>query len=130
MTRLSDGLPGSWRLISRIDTGPDGERRPEPVLGEDPVALLIYDRSGHFSAQFMRRDRTGAAGFDAYFGTYEVDDATGTVTQSLAGALNPALVGAVLTRTMNLEGDSLTIRLDTVVGGTAVVRTLTWVRVG
>jgi hypothetical protein len=124
---LSANLPGSWRLLSRIDIGPDGERRVEPGLGEDPVALLIYDRSGNFSAQFMRRGRKGRAGFDAYFGTYEVDDATGEVTQRLDGALDPAMVGAVLTRTMALEGDRLTIRLDV---GPGVIRTLTWTRVG
>ena len=55
---LSTSLPGTWQLTSRIDVTASGERRPEPSLGEDPVALLIYDRSGHFAAQFMRRDRS------------------------------------------------------------------------
>src|SRR5215475_2760640 len=100
---LSVSLPGTWLLVSRIDLGADGARRPEPSLGEDPVALLIYDRSSHFAAQFMRRDRSvdvpdgpsGAknnsraqGGYDAYFGTYTIDDATGAVTQRLTGALS------------------------------------------
>lgn len=55
---LSATLPGTWQLLSRIDVTATGERRPEPSLGEDPVALLIYDRGGHFAAQFMRRDRS------------------------------------------------------------------------
>jgi hypothetical protein len=124
---LSTDLPGSWRLLSRIDTTATGERRVEPGLGEDPIALLTYDRAGNFSAQFMRRGRTGREGFDAYFGSYDVDDATGEVTQRLDGALDPAMVGAVLTRTMSLDGDSLTIRLDV---GPGVVRTLVWTRIG
>jgi hypothetical protein len=143
---LSTALPGTWQLLSRIDVTASGERRTEPSLGEDPVALLIYDRGGNFAAQFMRRDRSadvpdgpGAArnnsraqgGYDAYFGTYTIDDEKGTVTQRLTGALSRENVGLVLTRTMEVEGDTLTIRLDTnAADGTPVTRTLTWRRVG
>ena len=143
---LSATLPGSWQLLSRIDITAAGERRPEPSLGEDPVALLIYDRGGNFAAQFMRRDRSidapdgpGAArnnsraqgGYDAYFGTYTIDDATGAVTQRLTGALSRENVGLVLTRVMEVEGDTLVIKLDTnAADGMPVTRTLTWRRVG
>jgi hypothetical protein len=143
---LSATLPGTWQLLSRIDITAAGERRPEPSLGEDPVALLIYDRSGHFAAQFMRRDRSvdvpdgpsGArnnsraqGGYDAYFGTYTIDDKAGAVTQRLTGALSPENVGLVLTRAMEVEGDTLVIKLDTnAADGTPVTRTLTWRRVG
>ena len=143
---LSETLPGTWQLVSRIDTTASGERRAEPALGDDPIALLIYDRNGHFAAQFMRRDRSVAVpdgpsgaknnsraqgGYDAYFGTYTIDDAQGTVTQHLLGALSREHVGAVLTRAMHVQGDSLVIKLETsAADGTAVVRTLTWRRVG
>jgi len=143
---LSATLPGTWSLLSRIDVTASGERRPEPSLGEDPVALLIYDRMGNFAAQFMRRDRTGAVpdgpsgaannsraqgGYDAYFGTYAVDDATGQVTQVLQAALSAEHVGATVTRTMEVQGDRLVIALDTAsADGTSVTRTLTWRRVG
>lgn len=146
MTPLSARLPGTWRLLSRIDVTAAGERRPEPSLGEDPEALLIYDRAGHFAAQFMRRDRSvevpdapGGAknnsraqgGYDAYFGTYTIDDEHSTVTQCLLGALSRENVGAVLTRAMDVRDDTLIIRLDTAAAdGTAVTRTLTWTRVG
>ncbi len=142
---LSAMLPGTWQLLSRIDITA-GERRSEPSLGDDPHALLIYDRSGHFSAQFMRRDRSGdvpdgpsgaknnsraQGGYDAYFGTYTVDDESSTVTQHLLGALSRESVGAVLTRAMDVQGDTLVIRLETTAAdGTAVLRTLTWQRVG
>lgn len=143
---LSERLPGSWQLLSRIDVTADGVQYPDPALGSDPVALLIYDRSGHFSAQFMKRDRTervadgpsGArnntqarGGYDAYFGSYSVDDASGQVTQELWGALSDTHVGAVLSREMKVEGDRLIIELDTNAwDGTPVTRTLTWQRVG
>ena len=143
---LSATLPGTWQLQSRIDVTESGERRPEPSLGEDPVALLIYDRSGHFAAQFMRRDRSvmipdgpGGAknnsraqgGYDAYFGTYTIDDEKAAVTQTLLAALSPENVGAVLTRAMEVQDDTLIIRLETTAAdGAAVTRTLTWQRVG
>ena len=145
-TRLSSRLPGTWRLRSRIDVGADGRVHPDPALGSDPIALLIYDRAGHFSAQFMKRDRDGGVadgapravnntqaqgGYDAYFGTYRVDDATGMVTQTLLGSLSRSHVGAVLSRVMAVENGQLVISLDTTaVDGTAVTRTLTWDRVG
>ena len=143
---LSAALPGTWQLLSRIDVTVSGQRKAEPSLGDDPVALLIYDRAGHFAAQFMRRDRSAVVadapgsgnnnsrardGYDAYFGNYSVDDAAGTVTQRLHGALSRENVGAVLTRAMQVNGDQLVIRLQTTApDGTEVTRTLTWRRVG
>lgn len=141
---LSKDLPGTWLLQSRVDVTRDGVRHPDPLLGEDPVALLIYDRTGHFAAQFMKRDRTtlvpsgpasarnntqAQGGYDAYFGTYRVDDTTGVVTQQLMGSLAPGNVGMVLSRAMQVQGDTLTIELETTAAdGTPVVRTLTWRR--
>jgi hypothetical protein len=133
-------------LLSRIDVTAGGERRLEPSLGEDPLALLIYDGGGNFAAQFMRRDRSvvvpdgpsqaknnsrAQGGYDAYFGTYSIDDTNGTVTQHLLGALSRENVGAVLTRAMDVQGDTLVIRIDTTAAdGAPVTRTLTWERVG
>jgi hypothetical protein len=143
---LSVTLPGTWELLSRIDVTEAGVIQPEPDLGQDPVALLIYDRAGHFAAQFMKRDRSAAdliasgrtgannsravGGYDAYFGTYVVDDDNNTVTQRLLGSLSPENVGLTLTQEMVVAGDQLVISLRTTVAGEAVTRTLTWRRVG
>ena len=142
---LSSELPGTWLLESRVDVTPAGKRHPDPLLGDDPVALLIYDRTGHFSAQFMKRNRSAdvqtapanaknntqaRGGYDAYFGTYSVDDAKGLVTQQLMGSLSAANVGMVLTRAMEVRGTTLLIKLETTAAdGTPVIRTLTWRRV-
>lgn len=142
---LSADLIGTWELLSREDRTPAGDLRIDPSLGADPIALLIYDGHGHFAAQFMKRDRTGSetdiasrgpnnsrarGGYDAYFGTYSVDDANGTVTQRLTGALSPENVGHVLTRAMTVTGDELMIRLETATAnGEPVVRSLRWRRV-
>lgn len=143
---LSAALVGTWQLESRTDRTQSGERRSEPSLGADPIALLYYDASGHFAAQFMKRQRDGAGvntaasasnntraigGYDAYFGTYTVDDATGTVTQTLVGALARENVGHLVTREMRVTGDTLTIELETTSpDGERVTRTLIWKRIG
>ena len=146
LAALSAVLPGTWELMSRVDMNDSGEPREEPTLGNDPIALLFYDKSGHFAAQFMKRDRsttfevtaTGSmnnsraqGGYDAYFGTYSVDDRLGTVTQRLLGALSQENVGEELTRSMEVKGNTLTIELQTKsVLGEQVKRTLIWRRVG
>lgn len=147
MNGLSARLVGTWELVTREDHTVTGEPRVDPSLGANPIALLIYDRNGHFAAQFMKRDRTlvtdtgpaaagpnnsrARGGYDAYFGTYSVDDAQDTVTQRLTGALSPENVGQVLTRHMIVNGDELTIRIETASAtGEPVIRTLRWRRVG
>ena len=131
--------------MSREDHTAAGEPRVDPGLGADPIALLAYDAAGNFTAQFMKRDRstgvvvaTGRAslnnsaavnGYDAYFGTYTVDEASGSVTQLLEGALSPSDVGMIVTREMRIEEDRLIIRLATTsADGETITRTLIWLR--
>jgi hypothetical protein len=60
-----------------------------------------------------------------------VDDTRGTVTQRLVGALSPENVGHTLTRAMTVNGDELTIQLDTTtIQGELITRLLRWRRVG
>lgn len=146
LAKLSSELIGTWKLLSREDRTRGGELRVDPALGADPVAILTYDRGGYFAAQFMKRERDPNSevviakagsnnsrtigGYDAYFGTYTVDDADGTVTQQLEGSLSPETVGLVLTRAMTVKGDELVIQLETTsVEGEPVIRTLKWQRV-
>jgi hypothetical protein len=142
---LARDILGTWRLESRVDVNATGERRLDPGLGADPLGLLVYDAGGNFAAQFMRRDRSDPAspatagganntsavgGYDAYFGTYEVDEANGTVTQTLLAALSPDNVGMVVTRRLEVDGDRLAIVLPTTrADGEQITRTLTWTRV-
>ena len=145
---LGKALIGSWELYFREDRTESGELHPDPSLGADPTGLLVYDSGGRFSAQFMRRDRRASEsaareppssghnnsravnGYDAYFGRYTVDEATGLVTQTLDGALAVENVGVVVTRRLQVTGDGLMLRLPTTaVDGTPVVRTLKWRRV-
>jgi hypothetical protein len=123
----------------------------ESSSGAVSIALLVYDGHGNFTAQFMARDRrpevlssepadAGApapnnsrsvGGYDAYFGRYVVDDEAGRVTQTLVGSLAPENVGQVLSRDMTVEGDELTIRLETATDdGEPALMTLVWRRIG
>jgi hypothetical protein len=144
--KLENKIQGTWWLLSREDHTKDGEKRIDPILGSDPVAILVY-ANNHFAAQFMRRDRnadsiiaaTGAGqnntsaigGYDAYFGTYEVNDGTNHVAHTLVGSINPANIGMTVYRDLHVDDDRLTIQLETTSQkGEPVTRTLTWKRIG
>jgi uncharacterized cupin superfamily protein len=143
------GLVGTWQLVSRIDRDASGAVIPEPDLGSDPVGYLMYDAKGHVSAQLMARHRAGTSaatvtseansnnpahigGYDSYFGRYEVDRKTHTVTHILDGALSPADIGRRLTRQFELAGDTLTYTITFEPGTQAsgkITRTIVWHRV-
>ncbi len=119
---------GVWWLISREDRAADGSIRIDPTLGPDAKGILTY-ANGRFAAQFMKRDRsdvsdtgnptlgknnTGAVGgYDAYFGTYSVNEETGDVLHCLEGALTAENVGMEVSRTLAVNDDSLVIQLET-----------------
>jgi Lipocalin-like domain len=143
---LADKLVGSWELVSRIDRTAAGRERVEPSLGSDPVAFLVFDRAGRFAAQFMKRERgaeievaasaaiknnsRAQGGYDAYFGSYLVEEDGRTVSTRLIGALSRENVGQVFRRRMAVESDTLIIELDTTTSaGEPVTRTLRWKRV-
>ena len=145
MKTLASQLIGSWQLLSREDRTAAGQRRIDPSLGADPVAILFYDAAGNFAAQFMKRDRSSAeaavtreasannsaavCGYDAYFGKYSVDVASRSVTQVLEGSLSPGDVGKTVTRKMHVDADTLTIELATTSSeGEPLTRTLIWRR--
>jgi len=143
---LSKLLVGTWEVVTRIDRTPDGIEVEEPSLGTDPVALIMFDARGRFAAQFMKRravtigetlppgraapnNSRAVNGYDAYFGTYKVDDDKALVTLTLTGALSRENVGMSLTREMAVTGDRLVIRVPTATpDGSPVVRTLTCTR--
>jgi lipocalin-like protein len=143
---LARNMIGVWWLLSRIDLAADGSLRIDPALGAEPFGILTYAPS-HFAAQFMKRDRstdfeaetsvqgqnnTGAiGGYDAYFGTYEVNEMSGEVIHRLQGALTPDNIGLEVSRNLSVDGDRLEIELATTTAdGEPVGRTLTWKRVG
>jgi hypothetical protein len=141
---LATDICGIWWLLTREDWTKDGRKRIDPTLGADPFGILSYSGT-HFAAQFMKRDReedageqafysgqnntSAVGGYDAYFGTYEVDEQTGKVAHTLIGSITPSNTGITVSRDMRADGDKLVIQLETTrPDGEAITRTLTWKR--
>ena len=148
---VSAQLIGGWSLQSRVTTTADGKTLVDPGLSVLPKGVLIYDADGHVAAQLSRPGRTvdmlgdecrkamevkgtndtaqTILGYDAYFGTYTVDEKQGIVTHHLESALFPGDIGKSIIRHFTIEGDALTIKFTTTLGdGTPVTRTLVWSR--
>jgi hypothetical protein len=148
---VREQLAGEWSLASRVTTLRDGKELKDPGLGTVPHGVLIYDRLGHVAAQLSRAGRTvemlsgecgelekirgtedtaqTVLGYDAYFGTYTVDEKAGVVTHHLQEAIFPGDVGKNIRRNFVLAGDTLTITFDTTTrDGLAVTRKLVWTR--
>jgi hypothetical protein len=150
-TSISAQLIGSWRLASRQSKRANGEVEADAGLSAVPLGVLIYDQSGHVAAQLSRRDRTVAIfgeeceaaaaikgtpdtaqtvlGYDAYFGTYKIDERDGIVTHHLEAAIWPGDIGKDIDRHFTISDDHLTITFNTTTrGGVKVTRTLIWER--
>ncbi len=68
-------------------------------------------------------------GYDAYFGTYRINEHDGTVIHHLEAALFPGDIGKDIQRRFTISGDQLTITFDTTTrDGVKVARTLIWQR--
>jgi Lipocalin-like domain len=105
--------------------------RPAVVTPEAPATVATESDAvgAAASATLASNNSTAVGGYDAYFGTYTVDDTANLVTQRLDAALTPADVGHVVTREMHLVGGELVIRIAmTAADGVPVVRTLRWLR--
>ena len=130
-------LVGSWTLISYVTENADGSRG-KPY--GDAVGRLSYDEHGHMAGQVMRPGRlqvaagqwsaqdvrSAYAGYIAYFGTYEVNEAADTVVHHVHGALNPGWVGGRQVRRLRFDGDLLILSTDVPKAGALVRHTLTW----
>jgi hypothetical protein len=102
-------LIGAWHLV-RIDApGPDGRLVSVP----QPKGMLIYTRDGHMSVQLMYPKSANAQsneyvqdGYEASFGSYDVDEAMHTVTHHVQGSVTrDLLVGKDLLRVYQFSGD-------------------------
>lgn len=102
-------LIGAWRLV-RIDT-PQADGRT--VIAPQPKGMLIYTQDGHMSVQLMYPKNAHVPsneyvhnGYEASFGTYEVDEATHTVTHHVQASITRGLlVGKNLPRVYQFTQD-------------------------
>ncbi len=107
-------LIGAWRLVSITAPGPDGK-----TTVSHPAGMLIYTSDGHMSVQLMYPKSAGAVsneyvlnGYEASFGSYDVNEATQTVTHHVQGSITrDLLVGKNLPRAYQITtGGQLIIR--------------------
>ena len=108
-------LIGAWQLARIEAPGPDGK----PVDIPQPKGMLIYTRDGHMSVQLMYPRSANAQsneyvqnGYEASFGSYDLDETTHTVTHHVEGSVTrDLLVGKDLPRIYQFTEDGhLTIR--------------------
>jgi len=132
-----------WGLSSREDYDTQGNRLIDPHLGADPIGMLAFSNN-HFTAQFSKRDRSNPSaavavqtannssavgGYDAYFGSYWVDETGEAIIVALEGSITAANTGQEFTRVTRASDHQLLIRLETSTDdGTPITRTLTFER--
>lgn len=117
-------LTGTWKFISL-----SGKSIQDEVIypyGEQLFGMLMYDHKGYMSALLMDPDRprfvsgdmmkgtpdelkTAFEGFDAYCGTYTLDEHNSTVTHHVQGAKFPNWIGTDQQRFFDISGDTLRI---------------------
>jgi len=110
---------GAWRLAWLEEQGADGK-----IHGADCTGLLVYTRDGHMSVQVMYRNppansqeaanpapvQYAQGGYEASFGTYEINESAHTFTYHVEGALVRALIGKDLPRAFEFSGKQLIVK--------------------
>ena len=132
-------LVGTWKLVRWFITYEDGSVT-EP-LGPDAEGLLVYTEDGWMSAALMAtgrprlsrrnpRDATvaeRAAAFDSFFAytcRWRVEGHS--VEHAVTLSHNPALVGTVQVRRIQMRGRQLTLSAEESVAGGVRIHRLQW----
>lgn len=124
-------LVGTWQIVE--DQAIDAQGRVT-VRDRDVAGLLVYTPEGRMAVQLYRKGRPAVSGdrdtpsagvglgrigwsgaeakaaidtYDAYFGTYTVDAARGTVVHHVDGELRPYGVGTRYERRYEFHGHEL-----------------------
>ncbi len=77
---------------------------------------IIFTESGGVAVQAMNPHAKAAdtpytrTGYEAYYGTYTVDETARTFTMTIQSSLVPDLIGQRLTRTFKVSDDTLLLR--------------------
>jgi hypothetical protein len=108
-TGAKEKLIGAWHLVHIDAPGPDGKSMPIP----QPKGMLIYTRDGHMSVQLMYAESANTLsneyvlnGYEASFGSFDVDEAAHTVTHHVQGSnTRDLLVGKDLPRKFEFTAD-------------------------
>ncbi len=112
---IRDRFVGGWRLAWLEGEGADGK-----IHRADSTGLLVFTRDGHMSVQVMERnpqpqahagpEQYSQGGYEATFGTFEIDESAHTFTFHVEGALVRNLIGKDLPRSFELSGKQLIVK--------------------
>lgn len=102
-------LIGAWRLVHIDSAQVTGQTTEAP----QPKGMLIYTRDGHMSVQLMYPKSANAPsneyvqnGYEASFGTYDVDEAKHLLTHHVQGSITrDLLIGKDLPRIFEFTAD-------------------------
>ncbi len=111
-------LPGAWRYLGTRINGANWDR------GASPKGMIYYGPHGEMSVQIapdVVRPRAGemmtpdeafiaVKDYIAYFGTYSIDEAAGTVTHHREATIQPGDKGEDYVRRVEFVGDRLVLR--------------------
>ena len=140
-----DRFAGAWRLLECYGKWSDGG--VSYPYGKEPEGQLIYDGHGNFSGQIAGSGRPAFQsgnllkgteeeikkafeGYIAYYGTYEVDEASGRFIHHVKNSLFPNWIGDVQTRIFEFEGERLRLNTEPIKGAKGdLTVTLLWERV-
>jgi Lipocalin-like domain len=143
-------LFGAWRLLSIQIVGPKGPMI-DPFYNADSTGILVYDPSGWMSVQIVGQNRPAMAAaasrpthdtagdaqlkaavldtYYAYFGTWEYDEATSTVTHHVKSSLIPGETGVSYSQTVTLDGGLLVFTARREMAAGAAVQKKIWQRI-
>ena len=106
---------GAWRLVWLEEPDANGT-----VHKADCTGLLVFTLEGHMSVQVMYRNLQGGGqggpvqyaqgGYEASFGTYQIDESAHTFAFHVEGAMVRSLLGKDLPRTYELSGNQLIVK--------------------
>ncbi len=108
-----DKFVGAWRMAWMEEPGPDGTI----TRITDRNGTLMYTRDGRTSVQIQFPESQSSVsndyvlnGYEASFGTYEVNEEAQTITRHVEGSITRGLVGKRLTRAYRFSDGRLTMR--------------------
>lgn len=102
-------LIGAWRMTS-LEVGTEGNLQPVPYSGQ-----IVFTTAGTMSVQAMNPDPNAPDtpytlnGYEAFYGTVDVDRPAGTFEVTVESSLVRALIGQKLTRVFEVKGDTLVL---------------------
>ena len=116
---IRDHFVGAWRLAWLEEEGAEGKMHRADCTG-----LLVYTRDGHMSVQVMYWNPQAGAqpanspapvqyaqgGYEASFGTYQIDERAHTFNYHVDGALVRSLIGKDLPRAFEFSGKQLIVK--------------------